>query len=242
MHHALAKLRAKKLLFDDVYPAIDYAAQPQPVYVTSHEARAVSPPPGSRPDDLAILLGQIALQEEAIAASRRIIEARRDMLQRAIANAEALQPAAVVEIATEVTGKKSKKPKKPSTVDTRACGYDWRLSADDAEILALLESEVKDADTEVCSASRRCDRHQGWQKTLAVELEVELALNVSVVMMWTNLGVSKKRPAGKSNEKNQKWSRTESESKGHFVSRDACLGFELTMASELPFKLREVLQ
>lgn len=31
----------------------------------------------------------------------------------------------------------------------------------------------------MCPASRRCDRHQGWQKTLGVALDVEAAQLVS---------------------------------------------------------------
>jgi hypothetical protein len=222
MHHALAKLRAKKLLFDDVYPAIDYAAQPEPVHVLKLETRIVSPPPGSRPDDLDVLLEQIALQEETIAQARRIIEARREMLQQAIVNAEALLPAPVVaEESIEASGsKKNKKPKKAAAVDLRACGYDSRLAADDAEVLAMLKTEGDAAEGEVCPASRRCDRHQGWQKTIAVELEVEMALNVSILSWWRLIddAGSAKRPTSQSVAQDQKRGGKEGEGEGNLVS------------------------
>lgn len=166
-------------MFDDVYPAIAYAAFPEPVKVIHHSTASIAPPAGPRPEDLTVLLAQIEAQEEALAASVRVIQARQKLLERTIARAEALQPALApaVEESAASTSKKSKPKKAPAAADNRACGYDSRLSADDNDVLGLVEDDTMEG--EVCTASRRCDRHQGWQKTIAVALEVELILSVS---------------------------------------------------------------
>lgn len=110
---------------------------------------------------------------EQVQAAIELVRARQAILQQAIARCEALIQANGHDTAMDVDEPRPKKSKSKSSSksDDRICGWDSRLTADDWEILDLVASGEK---VEACMvARRRCDRHQGWQKTIAASLEVE---------------------------------------------------------------------
>ncbi|WVQ80050.1 hypothetical protein IAT38_002151 [Cryptococcus sp. DSM 104549] len=81
-------------------------------------------------------------------------------------------------------------------VDDRACGYDWAVLVEDEEVWGVDIGEggegAGDGEPEagaepgaeggaigrpVCMSGRRkCDRHQGWQRNIATQLDLELAV------------------------------------------------------------------
>lgn len=81
-------------------------------------------------------------------------------------------------VLVEVPARRKNKSKRREmeTVEVRPCGWDARLLWDDAAV------EVWDGsrgDGVLCDGGKRCDRHQGWQKTVAAGLDVEGAVIVS---------------------------------------------------------------
>ncbi|KLT39001.1 PHD-domain-containing protein [Cutaneotrichosporon oleaginosum] len=137
---------------------------------------------------LSSLRKQSADAERALA----IIARRQAILAAAVGVWESFAPGLV-----EEPKKRSKNKKRDGEKDPRPCGYDPRLIWSDAEVAAWdgsereatpprkdeegLEGEdrVKETALEraarlgLCAVGRRCERHAGWQKTLAVALEVE---------------------------------------------------------------------
>jgi COMPASS component SPP1 len=141
---------------------------------------------------LSSLRRQSADAERALA----ILARRQAMLAAAVGVWESLAPGAV-----EEPKKRSKNKKRDGEKDPRPCGYDPRLVWSDAQVAGwdgseremtppkeeAGEGEGEEGDGEarketaleraarlgLCAVGRRCERHAGWQKTLAVQLEVE---------------------------------------------------------------------
>lgn len=147
------------------------------------------------------LLSNLRRQSSEAERALSVIARRQAILGSAIAAWESLMPAGSV----EEPKKKSKNKRRDGEKDPRPCGFDPRIVWSDREVEAWDGSErvVEDVKVEeggegegegegggkeegenlmsraaklgLCSAGRRCERHQGWQKTVAVALEVEAA-------------------------------------------------------------------
>ncbi|WVQ90596.1 hypothetical protein IAS59_004377 [Cryptococcus gattii] len=123
----------------------------------------------------------LTLQKRQEAAQKAIlrIQKRQALLHIAVDRCERLPPIAPTE--TEESQQKGKKRKAGRPTDDRPCGWEASLIAEDEEVEELVkgegeEMEVVVGEREVCMLPRRkCDRHQGWQRTVAVSLDLELA-------------------------------------------------------------------
>lgn len=136
--------------------------------------------------DAATLARLSSLRRQGADAERAlaILARRQAILAAAVGVWESLAPGVVVE------PKRSKNRKRDGEKDPRPCGYDPRLVWSDAQVAAwdgsereptpeMEEEERKESALEraarlgLCAVGRRCERHAGWQKTMAVALEVE---------------------------------------------------------------------
>ncbi|WWD02225.1 hypothetical protein V865_000263 [Kwoniella europaea PYCC6329] len=127
--------------------------------------------------------------------SIELVKKRQQILDDTISKAEsAILTVNVIEEEEEEEVRQSKKGKKKksgmningngngSGKDDKPCGWSKVLIADDQEVrsfnLTEQEQGVKseDEEGEICMrGKRRCDRHQGWQRTIAAQLEIEMA-------------------------------------------------------------------
>lgn len=128
-----------------------------------------------------------SLRQQSAEAERAlaVLARRQAILASAVAVWESLVPAGGV----EEPKKRSKNKKRDGEKDPRPCAFDPRIVWSDSEVEAWdgaereaveegegdeKESALARADRlGLCAVGRRCDRHQGWQKTTAVALEVE---------------------------------------------------------------------
>lgn len=101
-----------------------------------------------------------------------LVNKRQTLLSQAIESWEAL-PLVLVEVPAR--RKNKSKRREMETVEVRPCGWDARLLWDDATVEAWDGSR---GDGALCDGGKRCDRHQGWQKTVAAGLDVEGAVIV----------------------------------------------------------------
>ncbi|OCF43991.1 hypothetical protein I317_02097 [Kwoniella heveanensis CBS 569] len=154
--------------------------------------------------EIASRLLNLQTQIEQVERAMNLVKARQQLLESAIERCETLQPIALenghdeAEQEEEIVGKRGKK-KKGSNVngvgkDDKPCGWVRLLVAEDQRILEWREHAGTRGNMEVDPSSgdgaggqgvleegtcyngrRKCDRHQGWQKTIAVSLEVELS-------------------------------------------------------------------
>nr|ODN94490.1 hypothetical protein L204_04623 [Cryptococcus depauperatus CBS 7855] len=112
----------------------------------------------------------------------RFIQKRKALFQYVVDRCDQLPPLTVTK-SDEVQHKsKSSKKKGSRPADDRPCGWDARLITADEQVDQFVKGDegetmrVEWEDIEVCMAGkRRCDRHQGWQKTIGVSLDIELA-------------------------------------------------------------------
>lgn len=129
-------------------------------------------------------LGEVSPSHTALVASLKsqmtelekqmdLVNKRQTLLSQAIESWEAL-PLVLVEVPAR--RKNKSKRREMETVEVRPCGWDARLLWDDATVEAWDGSE---GDGALCDGGKRCDRHQGWQKTIAAGLDVEGAVVVS---------------------------------------------------------------
>ncbi|WWC93426.1 hypothetical protein V866_000260 [Kwoniella sp. B9012] len=128
--------------------------------------------------------------------SIELVSKRQKILEDTIRKAEsAILTVNVIEEEEEEEVRQSKKGKKKksgmningngngSGKDDKPCGWNKILIADDQEVrsfnLTEQEQGVKseeEEEGEICMrGKRRCDRHQGWQRTIAAQLEIEMA-------------------------------------------------------------------
>ncbi|KIR68026.1 hypothetical protein I314_01518 [Cryptococcus bacillisporus CA1873] len=130
-------------------------------------------------DDTQTQLLTLRKRQEAAQKAILRIQKRQALLHIAVDRCEQLPPIAPTE--TEESQQKGKKRKAGRPIDDRPCGWEASLIAEDEEVEELVkgegeEMEVVAGEREVCMLPRRkCDRHQGWQKTVAVSLDLELA-------------------------------------------------------------------
>ncbi|OXB35797.1 compass component spp1 [Cryptococcus neoformans] len=130
-------------------------------------------------DDTQTQLLTLQKRQEGAQKAMERIQKRQALLRIAVDKCEQLPPIAPTE--TEESQQKGKKRKAGRPADDRPCGWEASLIAEDEEIEELVkgegdEMEVVEGQREVCMLPRRrCDRHQGWQKTVAVSLDLELA-------------------------------------------------------------------
>ena len=113
-----------------------------------------------------------SLSEQISAINRALsdVTRRQEILQHTITRCETLILPAASE--AEVGDKKSKK--RPGGGDDRPCGWDKKLVWTDEEVEQWRPDEDDGMDGEACMApKRRCDRHQGWQKTMTASLDLE---------------------------------------------------------------------
>lgn len=130
-------------------------------------------------DDTQTQLLTLQKRQEGAQKAMERIQKRQALLRNAVDRCEQLPPIAATE--TEESQQKGKKRKAGRPADDRPCGWEASLIAEDEEVEELVkgegdEMEVVEGEREVCMLPRRrCDRHQGWQKTVAVSLDLELA-------------------------------------------------------------------
>ena len=115
-------------------------------------------------DMMSALTEKIAAVEQQIT----VVQKRQAILQSAIARCETLVLPSMINGDDEMTGKK-----KRSGGDDRPCGWDRRLISSERVILCMADVEQEDGPQPCMQPRRRCDRHQGWQKTISASLEVE---------------------------------------------------------------------
>lgn len=145
---------------------------------------------------LASMLEAITKQIESVKAAIQLVQRRQQILENVVARCETLPPLAgttngTTEPAPAASSKSSKKSssRKGGASDDRPCGWERRLIWDDDAVLAAPEPPApaaeepgpdaaavaeEDADRAPClNPRRKCDRHTGWQKTVAALLENE---------------------------------------------------------------------
>lgn len=146
---------------------------------------------------LALMLAAITKQIDSVKAAIQLVQRRQLILEDVIARCEALPPLAGALNGNEsVAAPNSKSSKKSSSrkggaSDDRPCGWERRLIWDDNAVLAapepsalasedqqeqgkIIEPAEEDGDRLPClNPRRKCDRHAGWQKTVAALLENE---------------------------------------------------------------------
>ncbi|WVQ72063.1 hypothetical protein IAR50_001607 [Cryptococcus sp. DSM 104548] len=132
-------------------------------------------------DEIQVQLAMVQNQLESTLKAISIIQKRQALLSAVMEKCENLTPIVVED---SVQPKKSKKkggaPAQPK--EDKPCGWAAVLIAEDEEVDQGIKGQgaeivMEGAEAwEVCMVARRkCDRHQGWQKTIAVALDFELA-------------------------------------------------------------------
>ncbi|KAK8854654.1 hypothetical protein IAR55_003393 [Kwoniella newhampshirensis] len=131
-------------------------------------------------------LNEIQAQIEEVERAMAIVSKRQELLLSAVERCEALVSVRSIpgEEEEDVQEKGTSKGKKgrgggagAGKGDDRPCGWDRRLVSFDEEMLEMNIGRGEDelVKGELCMVARRkCDRHQGWQKTTAISLEVEM--------------------------------------------------------------------
>ena len=157
-----------------------FVAYPQPgpeVSVVNHDRSAIDAKSGSSTNPIADISAQLKIVQSAL----EMVQKRQRILSQAIARWESSGSGAANGAAADGehadAPPPSKKSKKHQSKDKeeRLCGWDERLVWDDTEV-GIWSGERWEGDT--CAKGRRCDRHQGWQKTIGASLQVEEALLV----------------------------------------------------------------
>ncbi|ORY35641.1 hypothetical protein BCR39DRAFT_555779 [Naematelia encephala] len=150
---------------------------PRPSHVrVVHHLPPSSPTVQSDNHLLAVIQNQLGVAQRSL----ELVRKRQNLLRQVIARCLALQEVAVNgDEGDEDKPRKGKKEGKRQGVEDKPCGWDRRLIWSDEEVQDwdgmddAVDAELNDL---VCKrGKRRCDRHQGWQKTIAVSLEVEEA-------------------------------------------------------------------
>jgi COMPASS component SPP1 len=115
------------------------------------------------------LITAVQDQISATSAALEVLRKRQHILQIAIDRAEVLEPI-IVQPEEGRSGKGRRKGGNGPTED-KQCGWDPRLIWEDEAVQSWMEGQDEE---EICGlAKRRCDKHQGWQKTSAFSLETE---------------------------------------------------------------------
>lgn len=155
-----------------------FGAYPKPSQATIQHHK-ITPPTTGRDDSTQQLINTIQIQLEATTAALDIVRKRQQILQSAIDRAEGLPPILIQ--AEESRSSKSKRKGGNGPSEDKQCAWDPRLIRDDAEVRDWNgEEQEEDVVGNICGlGKRKCDRHQGWQKTSTVSLELEHAQLVS---------------------------------------------------------------
>lgn len=145
-------------------------------------------------DGTAALTASLQTQIEQVMRFAEVVAQRQALFAQAIEQWDALKPVAVTDPAPAPKRKSKTKRRDGEQAVERPCGWDSRLLWSDEEVRSWDGKGPEDADGDVdmeeghggmkmlstmCPAGRRCERHQGWQKTLGVALDVEAAQLVS---------------------------------------------------------------
>ncbi|WVR09469.1 hypothetical protein IAU60_006536 [Kwoniella sp. DSM 27419] len=201
-HSLVASMSNKKTLKQLAKTFIQYPPPSLGITVTQHGADPSTQ--GSKSlgsHSKATRLSSVQAQIEQVEIAVDLVKARQEILRQAIERCEALHPVAnaLDEEAEEVSKKSKKKKGSSGPKEDRPCGWVRRLIADDGEVQRWIVTTAargtrqldespheqdgthgieadEIGDQDYClNGRKRCDRHQGWQKTMAVSLEVELA-------------------------------------------------------------------
>lgn len=159
------------------------AAYPSPTPSVAIETHAAGSSPAAHLPETggaAALLASLEAQAEDVARAAQVVAQRQALLARAVERWEALAPAPLPEGTAPAPKKKSSKNKRrdgeAAAAAERPCGFDHRLLWDDGPVAEWAAGGVEEAgEEETCAARRRCERHQGWQRTIGVALDVEYA-------------------------------------------------------------------
>lgn len=172
------------------------AGYPSPSPSVTMETHAPTGENGIRDEDgPASLIATLQAQKEDVARLAELVSQRQALFAQAIAQWDALKPVATNNPVPAPKRKSKTKRREGETTVERPCGWDSRLMWSDDEVRSwYVQGQPTDGDVEMaeeggeevpkllptmCPASRRCERHQGWQKTLGVALDVEAAQLVS---------------------------------------------------------------
>ena len=169
----LAETFTNKKILQQVTAAFTGYPKPTPVQIIQHQpqqtkmdssAGPTAPATAPENDVVSVVRSQIA----AITSRLELVRKRQEILRQAIEHAESLDP--VITVVEEVRSGKSKRKGGPT--EDKQCAWDPRLILSDEEVQAI---DGADRDMGgVCElGKRRCDRHPGWQKTIALSLDVE---------------------------------------------------------------------
>ena len=159
----------------------------------NHDRSAIDAKSPSSTNPIADISAQLKIVQSAL----EMVQKRQRILSQAIARWESSGSGAANGAAADGEHADapplSKKSKKHQSKDKeeRLCGWDERLVWDDTEV-GIWSGEQWEGDT--CVKGRRCDRHQGWQKTIGASLQVEEAL--LVCFLSTKMAVLIVRHAG----------------------------------------------
>nr|XP_019044859.1 hypothetical protein I302_06773 [Kwoniella bestiolae CBS 10118]OCF23789.1 hypothetical protein I302_06773 [Kwoniella bestiolae CBS 10118] len=166
-----------------------FIGYPQPrlgISTITHNPESTIISSGSKSDRLVELEKQLANVNRSI----ELVNKRQRILDQVIVRAENAMLAPngnEVEEEEEVVHSKKGKKKKGAMngggKDDKPCGWDRVLIADDEEVPKVengVNEENGNAEDQrqegLCMrGKRRCDRHQGWQRTIAAQLEIELS-------------------------------------------------------------------
>jgi COMPASS component SPP1 len=139
----------------------------------------------------AALTASLQAQSEQVVRLAELVAQRQALFAQAIAQWDALKPVVVAGTAPAPKRKSKTKRRDGDPVVERPCGWDSRLLWSNEELRSWDGKGPEDSEGDVdmdeeerggmmilstmCAAGRRCERHQGWQKTLGVALDVEAA-------------------------------------------------------------------
>lgn len=144
--------------------------KPAPVQIIHHAT--IDPAVANATTQADQLMVAVQSQMKALTSALDVVRKRQDILRRAIEHAESLAPIAIP--VEETRASKSKRKGGGGPTEDKQCAWDPRLSWTDQQVMAEGGTVGREDDLAVCElAKRRCDKHSGWQKTLAISLEVE---------------------------------------------------------------------
>lgn len=150
-----------------------FAAYPKPPSVQIiHHADVTVPGTGTEVANPAQqLLSVVQSQMAAMTAALELVRRRQQILQQAIDHAESLAPVVIAQ--EDIRGSKNKRKSGTGPTEDKQCAWDPRLIWTDDQVKTW-SADGQDGGEGICElAKKRCDRHSGWQKTIAISLEVE---------------------------------------------------------------------
>ncbi|WRT68563.1 uncharacterized protein IL334_005540 [Kwoniella shivajii] len=175
----LSSLTNKNTLKQLAKTFVSYPAPELGVHVTQHRETPIPTTKNPRQVNEDRLM-QLEAQMEEVEKAMTVLRKRQDILKLAVEKCEDLPSITAVVEEEEVEQKKGKRKKGSGagggaggSKDDRPCGWDKLLILDDGELTRLAGVQQEEEGRLCMRGRRRCDRHQGWQKTIAAQLKGE---------------------------------------------------------------------